>query len=109
MQDGVLVGPFESSPHEVDLSNAAQYFGVAPSEIQQPDWFQDVIERGGGAGGGDGARSEEAQDIADGGRTYVATRCMPGGEGAFAYVAITLAEDEPKWLGGEEGQVHLNC
>lgn len=28
---------------------------------------------------------------------------MPGGEGAFAYVAVSLAPTEPKWLGGAEG------
>lgn len=39
----------------------------------------------------------------DDGRTYVATRAMPNGEGAFAYVAISLAEEEPAWLGGGEG------
>lgn len=38
-----------------------------------------------------------------GGRTYLATRTLPGGAGAFAYLAVNLAEEEPKWLGGGEG------
>lgn len=37
------------------------------------------------------------------GRTYLATRTLPGGAGAFAYLAVNLAEEEPKWLGGGEG------
>lgn len=37
------------------------------------------------------------------GRTYLATRTLPHGEGAFAYLAVTLAEEEPRWLGGGEG------
>lgn len=43
------------------------------------------------------------EDVRKDGRTYVATRAMPGGQGAFAYVAVSLAEQEPKWLGGGEG------
>lgn len=39
------------------------------------------------------------------GRTYLATRALPGGEGAFAYMAVSLAEEEPRWLGGGEGCV----
>lgn len=37
------------------------------------------------------------------GRTYLATRTLPGGEGAFAYLAVSLDEEGPRWLGGGEG------
>ena len=43
------------------------------------------------------------ETVREDGRTYVATRNMPSGQGAFAYVAVSLAEDEPMWLGGGEG------
>lgn len=32
------------------------------------------------------------------GRTYIATRTLPDGEGAFAYLAVSLADNGPLWL-----------
>lgn len=63
------------------------------------------------ASGGDrDAGGVEDENLRSDGRTYVATRAMPGGQGAFAYVAVSLAEQEPKWLGGGEGYaIFLAC
>ena len=64
--------------------------------FQQPKWLEEVVNEG-WSGEADG------QTERDDGRTYVATRALPGGQGAFAYVAVTLAEQEPRWIGGGEG------
>ncbi|KAK5648308.1 hypothetical protein RI129_003200 [Pyrocoelia pectoralis] len=91
MQEGKLAGPFRGNPNEVDISDAMQAFEhLTPSNLAEPDWLQEVAE-------------SPDEDYPRDGRTYLATRTLPGGEGAFAYLAVTLAEDEPKWLGGGEG------
>ncbi|XP_017780750.1 PREDICTED: uncharacterized protein LOC108565682 [Nicrophorus vespilloides] len=96
MQDGALSEPFTVSPNEIDYSDATKYFQKIKAEIETPAWLGDLANM-----------PEEDDDTSkaarDDGRTYVATRAMPNGEGAFAYVAISLAEEEPAWLGGGEG------
>ncbi|KAF2885988.1 hypothetical protein ILUMI_20185, partial [Ignelater luminosus] len=92
MQEGKLTEPFQQPPNEVDISNALQVFGHQPTEVAPPEWLHDFSN----------IEDDEDQDVRDG-RTYLATRTLPGGEGAFAYLAVTLADDEPRWLGGGEG------
>ncbi|KAF5283976.1 hypothetical protein FQR65_LT13668 [Abscondita terminalis] len=88
MQEGKLTGPFIQHPQDVDISDAMTVFEHLQTNLQEPEWLQDSLP--------------DMDDSRDG-RTYLATRTLPGGEGAFAYLAVTLAEDEPKWLGGGEG------
>lgn len=107
MQEGQLSPPFQISPAEADISNARQVFDLESPRItvnplattasiilnyslQEPEWLNEIV-------GDDGEGEEENL-----GRTYLATKTLPGGEGAFAYLAVSLAEDEPKWLGGGE-------
>ncbi|KAK4884846.1 hypothetical protein RN001_001117 [Aquatica leii] len=90
MQEGKLSGPFLNYPQEVDISDAMTVFEHLQTNLCD---YQEVVESSDVA---------EPEDIRDG-RTYLATRTLPGGEGAFAYLAVTLADEEPKWLGGGEG------
>lgn len=102
MEEGKLVPPFNAGPNECDLQDPQNYFGPTRIDVKQPDWFSDVV---GQEDEEEGYQSSNLTESAGrkNGRTYVATRTMPGGEGAFAYVAITLATEEPRWLGGGEG------
>ncbi|KAI4468961.1 hypothetical protein MML48_2g00002950 [Holotrichia oblita] len=99
MQEGKLAGPFIENPQGIHLADAAEYFGEIKINIEAPDWLEDIVTGGAKDDGDEGAEDDNRTD----GRTYVATRAMPEGQGAFAYVAISLAEQEPKWLGGGEG------
>ncbi|RZC43002.1 uncharacterized protein BDFB_011753, partial [Asbolus verrucosus] len=94
MQTGNLSKEFLIPANEVDLANAAEVFQLAPDEsaVETPAWLED------------NDISPDSPGI-DGkmGRTYLATRCLPDGQGAFAYVAVSLEDEEPKWLGGGEG------
>ncbi|KAJ8966041.1 hypothetical protein NQ317_009903 [Molorchus minor] len=36
------------------------------------------------------------------GRTYIATRTLPNGQGAFAYIGVSLSGEEPMWIGAGE-------
>lgn len=80
--------------NEVDVANALEVFQLAPEEeaIEPPAWLEDNDADV-------GALSRNAKK----GRTYLATRTLPDGQGAFAYVAVSLEEEEPMWLGGGEG------
>ncbi|EFA06809.2 uncharacterized protein LOC662519 [Tribolium castaneum] len=94
MQTGILGNEFKVPVNEVDVANATQVFQLQPEgeAFQTPGWLEDND-----ADVGTAARNAKT------GRTYVATRTLPGGQGAFAYVAVSLDEEEPKWLGGGEG------
>ncbi|KAF2901326.1 hypothetical protein ILUMI_04860 [Ignelater luminosus] len=92
MQEGKLTKLFQQPPNEIDISNALQVFGHQPTEVEPPEWLHDLSN----------VEDDEDQTVRDG-RTYLATRTLPGGEGAFAYLAVTLSDDEPRWLGGGEG------
>lgn len=97
MQNGKLEEPFTLPPHEVNVLECVKYFGDPQVELEDQDWLQQGLE------------TQEEQDVnRDDGRTYVATRAMPSGQGAMAYIAVTLADAEPKWLGGGEGLVYFN-
>lgn len=60
--------------------------------IKEPEWLNDIV----GDEDGDGDNT---------GRTYLATKALDGDEGAFAYLAVSLSDNEPRWLGGGEGYV----
>ncbi|CAH1958648.1 unnamed protein product [Acanthoscelides obtectus] len=92
MQNGVLEKPFSEPPHDADIRNATQIFGPIPESIEPPAWLNDTAY--------DPNKSEyrEKKD----GRTYVATRTLPDGQGAVAYVGVSLCDQEPMWLGGGE-------
>lgn len=92
MQDGTLTEPFLKSPNKTDLTDAMEVFGHLPPNVTTPDWLQELAD----------APDDDDEGLRDG-RTYLATRTLPGGEGAFAYLAVTLADEEPRWLGGGEG------
>lgn len=94
MQTGVLAKEFQVNVNEVDLTKATDVFQLAADieNLEPPAWLQDNEAD-------IGSKAKNAKD----GRTYVATRTLPDGQGAFAYVAVSLDEEEPKWLGGGEG------
>ncbi|XP_044264548.1 uncharacterized protein LOC123011256 [Tribolium madens] len=94
MQTGILGNEFKVPVNEVDVANATQVFQLQPEgeAMLAPGWLED-----------NDADVGTAAKNAKTGRTYVATRTLPGGQGAFAYVAVSLDEEEPKWLGGGEG------
>ena len=83
MQTGIFGKEFQVPVNEVNVANAIDIFQLALEDNEA-----DV-----------GARGKDAKQ----GRTYMATRTLPDGQGAFAYVAVSLEEEEPKWLGGGEG------
>lgn len=49
----------------------------------------------------------EPQDSTEGGktRTYLATRTLPNGQGAFAYIGISMGDDDA-WLAQGEGRLY---
>lgn len=96
MQNGKLEEPFTYPPHEVDVLECVKYFGDPQVELEDQDWLQHPPD----------SYDDKAGDRDDG-RTYVATRAMPSGQGAMAYIAVTLGDTEPKWLGGGEGFVYF--
>ncbi|CAH1169550.1 unnamed protein product [Phaedon cochleariae] len=93
MQNGVLEKPFNESPYDVDISNAIEVFGPVPDSVEPPEWLNDtefeVKDEG-----------HHGQDRK--GRTYIATRTLPNNQGAFAYVGVSLTDQEPMWLGAGE-------
>ncbi|KAL3288842.1 hypothetical protein HHI36_003288 [Cryptolaemus montrouzieri] len=92
MQNNVLEGPFRLTPGDIDISDAYDVFEPIADSCREPEWLQekdDIPES-------DGRNSKE-------GRTYIATRVLPGGVGAFAYIALSMGDEEPKWIGGGEG------
>ncbi|XP_022914679.2 myosin heavy chain, clone 203-like [Onthophagus taurus] len=100
MQEGRLTGPFLENPKDVDILKASNYFGEMKCNNEEPEWLEEVVAQGAMSLTGDEGPMEHPRED---GRTYVATRTMPNGQGAFAYVAVSLADDEPMWLGGGEG------
>ncbi|VEN48521.1 unnamed protein product [Callosobruchus maculatus] len=92
MQNGVLEKPFSEPPYDADIRNATQIFGPIPDTIEPPAWLNDTDY--------DPNKSEQAEK--KDGRTYVATRTLPDGQGAIAYIGVSLTDQEPMWLGGGE-------
>jgi hypothetical protein len=37
-------------------------------------------------------------DISEDGRTYMATKTMPGGEGIFGYLAVSIGDQPLEWV-----------
>ncbi|XP_060531088.1 uncharacterized protein LOC132704831 [Cylas formicarius] len=79
MQNSKLEEPFTQSPTHVDISNAMEIFGPIPHTIEPPAWLNDTEYSLEGE-----RRGEEKK-----GRTYFATRTLPNGQGAFAYIGIS--------------------
>lgn len=91
MQNNKLEGPFIQNPFETDVANALQTFGPIPETIEAPPWLNDTDY----SATGDVRESKQ-------GRTYVATRTLPNGQGAFAYIGVSLTDKEPMWIGAGE-------
>ncbi|XP_018567603.1 uncharacterized protein LOC108908153 [Anoplophora glabripennis] len=92
MQNGVLDPPFLQSPHDIDVMNASEVFGPIPDTVEAPEWLNDTEYK---------VSPEETSDKQ--GRTYIATRTLPNGQGAFAYIGVSLTNEEPMWIGAGEG------
>ncbi|GLV36695.1 Serine Protease Immune Response Integrator [Carabus blaptoides fortunei] len=93
MEEENLTGPFLKNPPTGKLSNAAEMFGLGGPVVPETSWMADVL-----AGGDDDADGSTVQ-----GRTYLATKALPDGNGALGYVAVSLDEDEP--LGPPQGHL----
>lgn len=91
MQNNKLEGPFLQNPFEIDIADALQIFGPIPDTIEPPSWLNDT----------DLHITEEGTEKKEG-RTYVATRTLPNGQGAFAYIGVSLTDKEPMWIGAGE-------
>lgn len=91
MQNNKLEGPFSRNPFETDITDAPQIFGTVPENIETPEWLNDT----------DFIVPEECREKKSG-RTYVATRTLPNGQGAFAYIGVSLTDKEPMWIGAGE-------
>ena len=62
--------------------------------LQRPEWLRSLAE--------EEVPADMAHTSQDG-RVYLTTHTMEDGRGAFGYLAVTVAEDEPLWVGpGEE-------
>ncbi|XP_074034385.1 uncharacterized protein [Leptinotarsa decemlineata] len=94
MQNGMLERPFQESPFDVDINNATEVFGPIPDTIEPPEWLNDT-EYDADVGVKDAGGEKK-------GRTYIATRTLPKGQGAFAYIGVSLTDKEPMWLGAGE-------
>lgn len=94
IQNSKLEGPFQQNPFDVDVANATEVFGPIPETIEPPSWLNDTEFR----------LSDEPREKKQG-RTYVATRTLPNGQGAFAYIGVSLTDKEPMWIGAGEGSL----
>lgn len=97
MQNNNLEVPFLRNPYTTDVANAPQTFGPIPDTIEPPSWLNDT----------DYNISDDHHDEQQG-RTYVATRTLPNGQGAFAYIGVSLTEREPMWIGAGESSFDQN-
>ncbi|ENN82767.1 hypothetical protein YQE_00865, partial [Dendroctonus ponderosae] len=80
MQSGKLEESFLQSPYYVDISDALQVFGGSPCSIEPSEWLNDT----------DLTIQHKESPADKPGRTYIANRTLPNGQGAFAYVGISL-------------------
>ncbi|KAK3912023.1 Protein sey1, partial [Frankliniella fusca] len=64
--------------------------------VDLESWLSDT------ASDADAARPREGRGDADE-RTYLATKVLPGGRGAFGYLAVSLAKGGPHWVSGDRG------
>ncbi|XP_056636814.1 uncharacterized protein LOC130445274 [Diorhabda sublineata] len=94
MQNGVLEKPFTDSARDADIMNAHDVFGPIPDTVEPPEWLNDTEM--------DVSKTEADPKKGKKGRTYMATRTLPNGQGAFAYIGISLTNEEPMWLGAGE-------
>uniref|UniRef100_A0A6P7H494 Uncharacterized protein LOC114344173 n=1 Tax=Diabrotica virgifera virgifera TaxID=50390 RepID=A0A6P7H494_DIAVI len=94
MQNGLLEKPFMAPARDTDILNAHEVFGPIPDTVELPSWLNDTEL--------DTTRIHTSEGKGKRGRTYVATRTLPNGQGAFAYVGISLTNEEPMWLGAGE-------
>lgn len=92
MQNNKLEAPFTENPFEIDIMKAVDIFGPVPETIEPPEWLNDTECE---------PKPDEDTNLKQG-RTYVATRTLPHGQGAFAYVGVSLTDKEPMWLGAGE-------
>ncbi|CAG9765463.1 unnamed protein product [Ceutorhynchus assimilis] len=86
MQNGKLEEPFLQPPAYVDISDATQIFGSVPETVEKPSWLNDT----------DFEIHHKPTANDKPGRTYFATKTLPNGQGAFAYVGISLTDDD--WM-----------
>ncbi|CAH0551963.1 unnamed protein product [Brassicogethes aeneus] len=90
MQEGKLKGEFLKKPCEVDIITAMDIFQPMPEDLDEA-WLEDVDLR----------KPAEAPPARCVGNTIVASRTLKNGQGAFAYLGLSLADCEPKWMSNE--------
>ncbi|XP_069676031.1 inner centromere protein-like [Periplaneta americana] len=92
-----LSPPFMEAPPKGNLVPAEIMFGLQkPEEEKPPDWMDEMTEL---------EENVDITHISKDGRTYLATQKLPGGVGAFGYLAVTLAEDKPLWVKPGDGLI----
>ncbi|XP_019876869.1 uncharacterized protein LOC109604772 [Aethina tumida] len=91
MQEGKLKGEFLKKPTDVDIIGAMDVFQPIPEDLDEA-WSEDVD-------------FQAPQDVMERkqGNTIVASRTLKNGQGAFAYLGLSLSECEPKWMSNEGG------
>ncbi|XP_030763780.1 uncharacterized protein LOC115888254 [Sitophilus oryzae] len=90
MHNGKLEEPFCQPPFYVDIADAMETFAEIPETVEKPEWLNDTDFE---------LNATNAQR--DKARTYFATKTLPNGQGAFAYIGISLTGDD--WIGPSVG------
>nr|CAD7404384.1 unnamed protein product [Timema cristinae] len=93
MQEGRLMPPFLEYPPEGKLPLAVDVFGPESSSVKEPPWLHAIAE---------GTGADFIHSSKDG-RTYLASRYLNDGKGAFSYMAISVADQEPLFVPLSEG------
>ncbi|CAG2060017.1 unnamed protein product [Timema podura] len=93
MQEGRLMPPFLEYPPEGKLRLAVDVFGPESAIVKEPPWLQAIAE---------GTGADFIHSSKDG-RTYLASRYLNDGKGAFSYMAISVADQEPLFVPLSEG------
>ncbi|KAF7280617.1 uncharacterized protein LOC143204855 [Rhynchophorus ferrugineus] len=92
MHNNKLDEPFLQPPFYVDISDAMNVFGEIPETVEKPSWLNDTAYQ---------VQPTEHDTKRQKGRTYFATKSLPNGQGAFAYIGISLTDDD--WTGPSVG------
>ncbi len=78
---------------------------LTATELQHraQDYKHSVDMPGGLPWDGETARAVQDTAASDEKTIYLATQVLPGGRGAFGYLAVSLAKGGPHWVSGDRG------
>ncbi|KAJ9573516.1 hypothetical protein L9F63_009080 [Diploptera punctata] len=92
--DSRLNAPFDEPPPDGKLTSPDITFKLQSPEEKRPEWLRELIQ--------EDQLTSDISHTSEDGRTYLATHTMKDGIGAFGYLAVTVANDGPLWVGAGE-------